>query len=364
MKRRAQILSFILAFVIIATTFLFVGCNAEEQRYSLTVNGKEYLYAELCDTYKVGEEVSVKVKIKPYEGVKVLLDNEALTKSKSDEDEYWQFTFEMPADDATLDITSFRDFDEPLLYGFYVIFEDKDGNVIAEFDREVKSEEAIALYATPYYDEKGVKVYTDNIGANVFADVKEKEGGNTFELESTLYFTYELLGAVANVYWVCFDEKTQEVHFDGIPAGHYLDDIGYSSTYCEQRLSDSRFNGQMKEYEQKFDSYVKLNMKYLDYLTGVRVLEFNADNELIRYTDIARFAREKTHTVREDCEYVIIEEEYTVKNDEARNGETYCERTLISKSQFGDGKLLKYPRGNGLIEPVYLSIKWQTAELT
>lgn len=359
MKKRIRILSVILAFVILATTVLFVGCGAKEQRYSLTIKGSEYLYAELNDSYKVGEEVSVKVKIKPYEGVKVLLDNEALTKSKSDQEEYWQFTFEMPSRDATLDILSFKDFEEPLLYGFYVTFNDREGNPIEELNKNVKSEEAIAIYATPYYD-NGVRVYTDNIGANVFADVKEKEGGNSFELESTLYFTYELLGAVATVEWVCYDEKTREVYFDGIPAGHQLSDIGFSSTHTEQHLSDSRFNGQMKEYEHKFDSYVKLNMKYLDYLTGVRVLEFNANNELIKHTDIARFESEKTHIAGEDCEYVIIEEEYTVKNDEARNGETYCERTLISKSKFGDGKLLKYPRGDGLIMPAYLSIKWST----
>lgn len=356
MKKLSIVISVICAMLL---SFGLTACGSEQQQYSLTVNGSDYLYESLHNTYKVGEEVSVKVKIKPYEGVKVLLDDEALVKAKSAQNDYWQFTFEMPAHDATLDITYYEWFDEPILYGFYIAFRDKNGDPIEEFNKDVKSAEAIADYATPYYDENGVKVYTNNVGANVFADSKEKVSNIGYELENTLYFTYELLGAVACVDFVYFDVKTQEVStYDN--AGHQLSDIGYSSTFGEQHLSDIRFNGQMKEYEERFDSNIKLNMKYLDYLTGVKILEYGTNNELIKSTDIAKAESEITYAVGEGCDYVVIEEEYTVKNDEAHNGETYCERTLINKSKFGDGKMLKYPRGDGLILPVYLSVKWQT----
>lgn len=119
-----------------------------------------------------------------------------------------------------------------------------------------------------------------------------------------------------------------------------------------------RFTSQMTEYEEKFDSSVKINFVYLDYLTGVKVLEYNANNELIQSTDIANTDSDLSHTVNENCEYVVIEEEYTVKSGE-HNGETYIERTLLNKKGgiFNGGKVLKFPRGDGLISPVYLSVK-------
>lgn len=114
----------------------------------------------------------------------------------------------------------------------------------------------------------------------------------------------------------------------------------------------------MKEYEERFDSFVTINFTYLDYLTNVKVLEYNADNECIKSTVIAKSESQITHIVGENCEYVVIEEEYTVKSGE-HNGETHIERTLINKTdgKFKGGKLLKFPRGDGLISPVYLSVK-------
>lgn len=70
-------------------SFGMTACNSEE-KYSLSVNGVELLYEDLNDTYAVGEEVFVKVKIKPYEGVKATLGIEQLVKSKSTQDDYWQ----------------------------------------------------------------------------------------------------------------------------------------------------------------------------------------------------------------------------------------------------------------------------------
>lgn len=129
------------------------------------------------------------------------------------------------------------------------------------------------------------------------------------------------------------------------------------SLFNKQNLSDKRYTVQMKEYEEKFDSSVKINFVYLDYLTGVKVLEYNANNELIRSTDIAKTDRELSHIVNGNCEYVVIEEQYTVKSGE-QIGEKYVERTLINKKggEFNGGKVLKFPRGDGLISPVYLSV--------
>lgn len=261
----------------------------------------------------------------------------------------------MPSHDATLDIMSYKGFDEPLLYGFYLTFNDKNGNPIEAFNKPVDSEEAIADYAIIYYED-GHEVISGNSGAKVFADSKMKVG-NGFELEDTLYYTYELLDAVVVVDCLYFDDLTH-VYSYGSSVGCKLDDIGgIMSLSTTQNLSDTRYNSQMKEYEEKFDSSVRINFVYLDYLTGVKVLEYGANNELIKSVDIERSESEITHTVSENCEYAVIEEEYTVKSGE-HNGEKHVERTSINKSEFGDGQFLKFPRGDGLISPVYLSVKW------
>lgn len=353
MKKLFAILSAVCTMLL---SFGLTACN-NEKKYSLSINGVELLYEDLNYSYAAGEEVTVKVKIKPYEGVKATLGIEQLVKSKSTQDDYWQFNFEMPSHDATLDIKSFKGFDERKLYGFHLTFNDKNGEPIDKFNKPVDSEEAIADYAVINYDDDH-KVYTSNTGANVFADGKEFISNVSYELEDTLYYTYELIDAVAYVDWVYFEEETRQIFTDG-GAGHKLNDIGGSmSLFNKQNLSDKRYTTQMKEYEEKFDSSVKIKFMYLDYLTGVKVLEYNANNELIQSTDIAKTDSELSHTVNGNCEYVVIEEQYTVKSGD-NIGETYIERTLLNKKdgKFDGGKVLKFPRGDGLISPIYLSVK-------
>lgn len=355
-----KVIAVICSVCIMLLTFALTACSKEKQ-YKLTVYGGDLLYENLNETYAAGEEVTVKTRIKPYEGVKVALDTDYLVKTKSTQDEYWQFTFTMPARNALLDIKSYKGFDEPLLYGFYLTFNDKNGDAIEALSKPVDSKEAIADYAVIYYEDDPInhKVVSSNEGANVFCDSKSSVGNGSYNLEDTLYFTYELLDCVACVDWVYVDEQTQQIYSYG-NTGYKLDNIGSLSTFNTQNLSDNRYNGQMKEYEEKFDSSVKINFTYLDYLTGVNVLEYSADNQLIKSTAIDEAEATNDYVASENCEYVVIEEEYTVKSGD-KTGEKYFERTLINKSELGGGRNLKYPRGDGLISPVYLSIKWQSA---
>jgi len=356
-----KVIAVICSVCIMLLTFALMACNKEKQ-YKLTVYGGDLLYENLNETYAAGEEVTVKTRIRPYEGVKVALDTDYLVKTKSTQDEYWQFTFTMPARNALLDITSYKGFDEPLLYGFHLTFNDKNGDVIEAFNKPVTDKEAIADYAVIYYEDDPIshKVVSSNEGANVFADSKSSVVDGSYSLEDTLYFTYELLDCVACVDWVYVDEQTQQIYSYG-NTGYKLDNLGgVMSLATTQNLSDNRYNGQMKEYEEKFDSFVKVKFNYLDYLTGVKVLEYSADNLLLKSTAVDKAEAENIYVASENCEYVVIEEEYTVKSGD-KAGEKYFERTLINKSELGGGKMLKYPRGDGLISPVYLSIKWQSA---
>ncbi len=356
MKKYKVLISLFLVIVNLCICFSLLGCS-QSAEYNLSINGGELLYENLKDSYKEGEEVTVKVKIRPYEGVNVLLDTKLLAKSKSTQNDFWQFTFNMPSHDAVLDITSYKRFNEPLLSGFYLTFNDKNGKPIEAFNKDINSKDAITHYMIINYDDNDVKHISNNIGADVLAESNSAVSDNKIEFKSTLYFTYELLDSVAILDWVYLDEK-QEIYSYG-STGYQLNYIGYTSAFNNQNLSDIRYNSQMKEYEEKFDSYIKLNFKYLDYLTGVKVLEYGANNELIKSTDIIKSEeKENTYIVSENCEYAVIEEEYTVMYDERKKGEKYYERTLINKSKLENGKTLKYPRGDGLILPKFLSIKW------
>lgn len=364
MKRRPGILLFALTAILIVSSLSFFGCS-EEQEYSLSVTGSELLYEELKDGYKAGEKVTVKVKITPHVNTVAYLDLLPLTRTKNSQDDYLTFTFTMPDKSAVLNIENKTGFEEDLLTGFHLTFS-KNGNPIENLNKELKSSEAVAAYYYSYFDEEiGRDVFTRNDGADVFADGKSRHGSNVgygfsdFELEETLYFTYELLDAVAGVDWVYFNPQTNGLRTTQ-SAGFALDAISIATTHNIQNLSDPRYNGNGEEYEITFDSEVAINFQYIDYLTGVKILEYDKNHQLIKTSDFTGKNRSEIFTVSDACEYAVIEEEYTVMSGEQKDEKRY-ERTLIDKTAHGDGKTLKYPRGDGLIAPVYLSVEWQVA---
>jgi len=357
MKKHSAMISLALAIVFVVVTGSLVGCD-DEERYSLSVSGSELLYEDLQDSYAAGEEVQVKVKITPDVSTVAYLDLTPLVKTKSSQNDYYTFTFTMPNKSAVVWIENKKGFVEDLLTGFHLTFS-RDGVPIENLNHELKSPDAVADYLYSYMDEElGVPVVTSNCGADVFADGKEsvKNVFEEIELEDTLYFTYELLGAVAVVNWVYVNDETNEIRSDG-SVGNHLDDID-GAIFSTQALSDTRYSVRGEEYEKTYRSKVKINFKYLDYLTGVKILEYDKNNQLIKASDFVGSERLETFFVGADCEYAVIEEEYTVMNDEARKGEKHYERTLINQSKYGDGITLKYPRGDGLIAPIYLSVKW------
>ncbi len=346
---------------VLSLSFSAFGCS--EKKYSLSVTGSQLLYENLAGSYKAGEEVKVKVKITPHENTVAYLDLLPLTRTKSTQDDYFVFTFTMPDKSAVLSIENIKGFSEDLLTGFHLTFA-KDGASLEQLNKDFKSPEAVANYYYSYFDESfGNDVFTSNSGADVFADGVTREwmdsayGLKEFELTDTLYFTHELAGAVAYVDWVYWNSQTGEMRTSG-SAGYTLNEDGCMSTFNTQSLSETRYSSNGEEYEMTFNSDVKINFEYIDYLTGVKVLEYDKDNQLLKTSEFTGKNRSETFNVGEACEYAVIEEEYTVMADGERKGEKRFERTLINKTTIGEGKTLKYPRGDGLIAPVYLSIKW------
>lgn len=364
MKNSRGFFSVVSVILSLALCLCLFGCGAVNvKKYELTVNGGELLYEQLDGSYKAGEEVEVKVRITPHENTVAYLDSLPLARAKSSQDDFLTFTFTMPNKPAVLSIENVKGFDEDLLTGFYLSF-GRDGNTIESLSKDPESPEAVANYYYSYYDQDiGQDVFTSNNGADVFAGGKTRlvtNGGYgiaEFESETTLYFTYELLDAVAYVDWVYFDQQTGKIRTTK-NAGYTLGAVGISSTYNIQNLSDTRYNVVGEEYTATFDSKVTVNFEYTDHLTGVKILEYDGNNQLIKSSDFTGENRSETFTVGASCEYAVIEEEYTVMNDNEHKGEKHYERTLFDKSTFDNGKTLKYPRGDGLISPIYLSVRW------
>lgn len=367
MKKSSKFIAIVLVLLSFATIFCLFGCSDTEEKYSLSVTGSELLYETLKDCYKAGEEVTVKVKITPNQNTVAYLDLVPLVKVKSTRNNYYTFTFTMPNQSAVLWIQNFKGFEEPLLLGFHLTFS-RDGEEIEALNKEVEDSDAVADFCYFGYSETGVPTFIMNDGADVFADGHGKThiawgGLSRFELDNKLYFTYEMLGATAWVDWVYCNQQTGEIRTHrGV--GNTLDKVGIFSTIDTQNLEAVFYNINGEEYKATFDSKITVYFEYIDYLTGVKVLEYDKDNHLIKSSEFIGKNREETYTADDSCAYVVIEEEYTVMKDEEYTkdeklkGDKHYERTLINQNSLGGGKTLKYPRGDGLISPIYLSIIW------
>lgn len=271
MKRHSKLITLVLTFILACISISFYGCK-NETKYGLTVNGSELLYEQLEESYKAGEEVVVKVKITPHENTVAYLDSIPLARAKSSQDEYFTFSFTMPNKTAVLSIENIKGFDEDLLTGFHLTFCDKDNNSIESLNKEFDSSEAVAKYYYSYFDESfGNYVFTANSGADVFADgetiIESVVYGlslKSFELDYTLYFTYEMLGAVTLVDWVYFDQQTGEIDIS--------EGVGYTlnnklSATLTQNLSETRYTvtGRRISSDVRFESYDSFYIYRLSY---------------------------------------------------------------------------------------------------
>lgn len=361
MKKHSAV-SLIFTIIFAASSVSLCGCS-EEKKYSLSVSGSELLYEDLNDSYKAGEEVKVKVKITPYLNTVAYLDLVPLVRAKSSDDDFYTFTFTMPDKSSVLQIENVRGFSEDLLTGFYLTFF-LDGSPIENLSEELESAEAVADYYYFDFDEiYGSVLFTSNEGADVFADGKTREwideigGLKEFELDRTLYYTYELSDATVGVNWVYCNQETREIR-TSIDATFGLEGTDSVFSVCNtQSLSDTRFSVAGDEYEATFESEIRVNFKYIDYLTGVRVLEYDTNDQLLKSGVFSGTNRSEHFIVSDMCEYAVIEEEYTIMIGENKF-ERYRERTVVDKTATVKGRVLKYARGDGLISPVYLTLDW------
>lgn len=251
--------------------------------------------------------------------------------------------------------------------GFFITFYDKDGNALTseDFDddsavkyyMERKKFDSPYHYDSYYYETQvGLAIWSEGKSA---VDVSDKKSGLTIDM--TIPYTSELLNSVMVINGVYNDEEGQRCYAEFGGMGHTLQDFGSGSGTITQTLTASRTNTDGTKEEISYVCSVTIRYELIDDLTGVKVLEYGADNALLASHRYVKGSG--PFTAGEDCAYVVVEKEYTVVHDYEHNtvkyqGMTYCEREIVERPLIGraPSSVLLYPRGDGFVDKESLNI--------
>lgn len=248
-------------------------------------------------------------------------------------------------------------FDSDLLCGFHLTFYDDIEKPIEELNKPLESGEAVASYLIREHREElgGYDRLSGYEGADIFLTVERKISDiksdnshtNEIEIEETLFLTCEYTGKYVCAQWLYYNEDTKEIsHEDNL-----YTNVG-NSVKVPQNLTAEGVDKNGETYTINYNASVTFNIKRIDCLTGVKILEYGSDNEVIKTTEFINDGKHGDYTPNENCEYVVVEEEYT-----NRDGGKYRERTLINRDK-DDSVILKFPYKAGLAKPEKLNIKW------
>ena len=255
-------------------------------------------------------------------------------------------------------------FDSDLLCGFHFTFY-KDGfsSPVEELNKSLESGEAVASYFIEEYVEgphggyinlkgyDGEGVFLNNQRTFYEKSVDRLTTEHSILLEETLYLTHEYPGKNICVEWLYYNEDTKEISHRETTLIN-----GYFSQTGQQHLTAEGVNKNGEKYTVTYNASIKYNKEGIDKLTDVKILEYGGDNAVIKTSEIANEGKNAEYTPTENCEYIVIAEEYT---DE--DGEKHYERTLFDKNTDKTKRqtvILKFPYKSGLVKPVELNIKW------
>lgn len=255
-------------------------------------------------------------------------------------------------------------FKEDYLVGFFVHFE--------VFNEKLNDYEAFP--SNNFGDEEGLFVYYTVEGGQ-FPVSRMVIGGDFFDLyisiadsgvapdgklgvTASLRFTHELLGSILYLSEVY---RTNDNSYYAVPAssGYYLSGAVEMSVSMEQKLTSTvKLNG--KTEETTYTGKVTLSFKLIDNLVSARILEFDANHNLLK-TSVVDLHGDSLldYIALKSCEYVVIEEEYEIAASdslEGQKGEKYTQRSLISKKTGSQFHSLRFPLGNGLTNSISLRI--------
>ena len=251
------------------------------------------------------------------------------------------------------------------LCGFFLTFESRRGELTDICSDDFESNDAVKFYLDRKKFEGTDAEYLEIIcGKDVLFDcntkttVSDNDGVHSVKLDmsATLFFTNKLVGTIMFINPLYFDEELNKVYVkeDSALTGQQLSaSVGEATAGYSEKVSASRtVNGVREALE--YETVINLSYSYSDYLTGVRVIEYDKNNNSIISSNIDMDIQ-KEYSAGADCEYLILEETYRDRNDNQ-----YVTRTLFSRPNKEETltAILKKPLDSGLIEPKRLKIKF------
>lgn len=231
------------------------------------------------------------------------------------------------------------------LCGIFVTIMDENDNYL--YDSEFSASSLLTTYATVEHGESSMATcyYGPGtyLGANVI-DVKKNGNDETLELETNLTYTPKLFGCIVTLWYVYYDEELDEITCE---VGHsaMLNDVSSSTLSMRQDLTWNSTDEDGNVITGSYNAYVGLEFHYVDYLSQVRVLEYNANNVMINTGTVSDTYEYETLL---STEYVILEKTYDVMDSEGVVSDSYIEREIVSRSEKKASRTIQVPDENGL----------------
>lgn len=233
----------------------------------------------------------------------------------------------------------------------------------------LESDDAIKYYLAQekYTQDSGSTYLKTVMGREVFSNISCEiasiDGGDSLSLQMDMQYTHELVGALAAVYGVYEDRETKEYYAEEGGNMYTLGEIDTGAT-IEQTLTASLTDADGEELI-SYECSVHINFTLSDNLTSVRLIQFDASNNVLA-TDIHTYGNDNKYVAQENCAYVVIEENYevvygyqlsTIKYE----GMSYQTRTILDRplGEQSQTVLFCYPAGDGFTESDYISVTFE-----
>lgn len=253
------------------------------------------------------------------------------------------------------------------LLGFLLVFIDKDGNEIT--CDEFESEDAIKFYY--YFDNSSSATAVTSIatGSWIYSefngDIGNVSDGLEISVEATVRYTSALVGGSMILYKIYYSEENESFYLGG-GVGYGLQDFGSGAASVNQKLTASRKNSDGTEETLSYTASFKINFEIIDDLTGVAVIEYGEDNQIIQSRELSKtYIDGNSYVTSENCAYAVVEKHYYVSAEYELNtvkyrGMTYTEREVYSRpyTDRAQSVALIYPNENGLTEHSFLTLEF------
>lgn len=242
-------------------------------------------------------------------------------------------------------------FQEDFLCGFLCEFVDSEGNVIKDITSSLDDDNSIMAYVTTSQDNvPNVIVGGDSLVTSLRAENVLFADGGKIQITAKLHYTYKLLNSKVGVRDILYSPQKKSVKLGQI-RWLTMEQIS-SAVNVAQNLEERGKDNQGHDITITHNVSLQFQLIYNDYLNQVRILEFDNKDTIIKSTAIKQNLA--IYTPSTNCEYIVVEKSYDIKNKSGAVVDTYIVRELVNKTNSIDYSnptvTLNYPQENGLVK--------------